>query len=174
EQQPPVYSAIQVGGRRAYAMARAGETVDLPARSIELKALDLLEWDGSDPARPIAIVDVRCSAGTYVRAVARDLGARLGCGAYLGALVRTASGPFTIDIARSLDDVRDAAAAAGPAGVRALLLPSDTGLDALPSVALTADEIADAAQGRFVRPSLGMHGAGNGLALRLVDAAGMI
>jgi tRNA pseudouridine55 synthase len=165
---------VQVGGRRAYAIARAGEAVDLPARSVEFKALDLLEWDETDPARPIAIVDVRCSAGTYVRALARDLGARLGCGAYLGALVRTASGPFTLDIARSLDAIRDAAAAAGPEGIRELLLPADTGLDALPSVALTSEEVADALQGRFVRPAGGLRGAHDGLPLRLVDAAGVI
>lgn len=173
-QQPPVYSAVQVGGRRAYAMARAGEAVDLPPRSVDIGALDLLEWDGTDPARPIAIVDVRCSAGTYVRAIARDLGARLGCGAYLGALVRTASGPFTLDGARSLDDIREAAAANGPDGVRALLLPSDTGLDALPAVALTAPEIADALQGRFVRPAAGLHGAPEDAPLRLVNADGLI
>jgi tRNA pseudouridine55 synthase len=174
QQQPPVYSAVQVGGRRAYAMARAGEAVDLPARSVEIKRLDLVEWDGSDPTRPIAIVEVGCSAGTYVRALARDLGARLGCGAYLGALVRTASGPFTLANARSLDELRDAAAAAGPDGIRPLLLPVDYGLDALPSVALTTTEIADALQGRYIRPSAGLRGAGEDGPLRLVDAAGTI
>jgi tRNA pseudouridine55 synthase len=173
-QQPPVYSAVQVGGRRAYAMARAGEEVDLPPRSVDIRALDLLEWDGTDPGRPIAIVDVRCSAGTYVRALARDLGARLGCGAYLGALVRTASGPFTLDGARSLDQIREAAAANGPDGVRALLLPSDTGLDALPAVGLTEPEIADALQGRFVRPAGGMRGAPEDAPLRLLNAEGLI
>ncbi len=173
-QQPPVYSAVQVGGRRAYAMARAGEAVDLPSRSVDISALDLLEWDGTDPERPIAIVDVHCSAGTYVRALARDLGARLGCGAYLGALVRTASGPFALENARSLDAIRDAAAADGPDGVKALLLPSDTGLDALPAVALTEPEIADALQGRFVRPAGGMRGAPEDAPLRLVNAEGRI
>jgi tRNA pseudouridine55 synthase len=173
-QQPPVYSAVQVGGRRAYAMARAGEAVDLPPRSVEIHALDLLEWDDTDPARPIAIVDVRCSAGTYVRAIARDLGARIGCGAYLGALVRTASGPFTLDRARSLDEIREAAAAGGPEGVRALLLPSDTGLDALAVVALTEPEIADALQGRFVRPAGGLRGATEDAPLRLVNEHGVI
>ena len=173
-QQPPVYSAVQVGGRRAYAMARAGEAVDLPSRSVDIRALDMLEWDATDPERPIAIVDVQCSAGTYVRALARDLGARLGCGAYLGALVRTASGPFVLGDARSLDEIRDAAAKDGPGGVKALLLPSDTGLDALPAVALTEPEIADALQGRFVRPAGGMLGAPEEARLRLVDAAGLI
>jgi len=173
-QQPPAFSAIQVGGRRAYALARAGETVELAARQVEIKRLDLVEWDGTDPARPIAVVDVTCSAGTYVRALARDLGARLGSGAYLGALVRTASGPFILDAARSLDEIRTAAATAGPGGIRELLLPPDTGLEALPAVSLTADEIADASQGRYVRPSAGMRGTDEGVPLRLLDAAGLI
>jgi len=173
-QRPPVYSAVQVGGRRAYAMARAGEAVDLPARSVEIKALDIVEWDATDPARLIAIVDVVCTAGTYVRALARDLGERLGCGAYLGALVRTASGPFSLADARSLDELRAAAAGAGPDGIRGLLMPSDTGLDGLPAVALTATEIADALQGRYIRPEGGLRGTTDDVPLRLVDAAGTI
>lgn len=173
-QRPPAYSAIQVGGRRAYAMARAGETPHLPPRQVEIKALELIEWDDRDPARPIAVVDVVCSAGTYVRALARDLGERLGSGAYLGALVRTASGPFALDGAVTLDALRDAAAAAGPDGIRALLLPADTGLETMPAVSLTPDEIADATQGRFVRPRAGLRDAPDGVPLRLLDAAGTI
>ena len=174
EQRPPVYSAVQVAGRRAYAMARAGEAVELPSRQVDITALDVLEWDATDPARPIAIVDVRCSAGTYVRAIARDLGERLGCGAYLGGLVRTASGPFTLDGALTLDAIRAAAAAGGPDGVRALLLPPDTGLDALPAVTLSDREIADAGQGRFVRPQAGMAGTSDDGPVRLLDTAGVI
>jgi tRNA pseudouridine55 synthase len=173
-QRPPMYSAIQVGGRRAYAMARAGETVQLPLRRVELQALDLAEWDATDPARPIAIVDVRSSAGTYVRALARDLGERLGSGAYLGALVRSASGPFRLEDACTLDQIREAAASDGPEGVKRLLLPIDTGLDAMPAVALTETEIADAAQGRFVRPAAGVTTAEEGVAVRLLDASGVI
>ena len=173
-QRPPAYSAVQVGGRRAYAMARAGEAVELPLRRVEVRALDLLEWDESDPARPIAVIDVRCSAGTYVRALARDLGERVGVGAYLGALVRTASGTFTLDGAHALDELRAAAAADGPEGIRRLLLPIDTGPDAMPSVALTASEIADATPGRFVRPASGIRDADEGVAVRLLDEAGVL
>ena len=173
-QQPPAFSAIQVGGRRAYAMARAGEIVELPARSVDIKRLDLVEWDDTDPARPIAIVDVVCSAGTYVRSIARDLGAKLGSGAYLGALVRSASGPFTLENALSLDTIRDAAATEGPEGVRKLLLASDTGLEAMPAVSLTTSEILDAFQGRYVRPSGGLERAPEGAPLRLVDPEGVI
>jgi tRNA pseudouridine55 synthase len=173
-QQPPSYSAIQIGGRRAYALARAGESVELAPRQVDIKRLELQEWDGTDPDRPIAILEVTCSAGTYVRALARDLGARLGSAAYLGALARLRSGPFTLDGARSLDQIRDAAAAAGPEGVRKLLLPSDTGLGALPAVSLTDDEIADANQGRYIKPSAGLRDAPDGVPLRLIDAAGAI
>ena len=82
-----------------------GEPVELAPREVTIHALDLVEWDAADPARPVAVVDVSCSAGTYIRALARDLGAHLGTGAYLGALVRTASGGFRLEDAMQLDDL---------------------------------------------------------------------
>ena len=157
-QRPPAYSAIKVGGRRAYAMARAGETLELASRDVTIHSLDLVSWDGSDPDRPIAVLDVACSAGTYIRALARDLGESLGSAAYLGALTRTASGPFTIETATPLDEIR-AAAAESPAGLLPFLLPLDTGLDAFPVVSLTTDELAAVAKGQFIRPAGGLPGA---------------
>ena len=77
-QRPPAYSAIKVGGRRAYAMARAGETVELAEREVTIHGLDLVSWDGADADRPIAVVDVACSAGTYVRAWPATSGSRSG------------------------------------------------------------------------------------------------
>src|SRR5262245_4228151 len=149
-QRPPAYSAIKVAGRRAYAMARAGEAVELADRKVTIDSLSVASWDATDPERPIAILDVRCSAGTYVRALARDLGEAVGSGAYLGALARTASGPFSIDAAIPLDDIRTAAAD-GPAALAALLLPVDAGLGALPEVTVTPDEAVAIARGQFVR-----------------------
>ncbi len=154
-QRPPAYSAIKLDGRRAYAIARAGETVELAEREVTVHRLDLVSWDDSDADRPIAILDVECSAGTYIRAIARDLGAGLGSGAYLGALTRNASGPFRLEDASTLDDVR-AATAEGPEGLAGLLQPVDTGLDAFPLVRLTGDEVAAVARGQFVRPVAGM------------------
>ena len=154
EQRPPAYSAVKVGGRRAYALARAGEGVELRAREVTIRRLDLMDWDDTDPERPIAIVDVECSAGTYVRSLARDLGASLGSGAYLGALRRTASGPFAIADAIPLDGVRDAAAA-GPERLISLLRPVDAGLDRFPDVVLSAQEVAAVSRGQFVRPGAG-------------------
>ncbi len=154
-QHPPAYSAVKVAGRRAYALARAGETVTLAPREVTFHALDLVSWDDADPNRPVAVVDVVCSAGTYVRALARDLGEALGTAAYLGALVRTASGPFDLDQAVSLEDIR-AAAAESPAGLAPLLRPIDAGLEAFPEIVLTADEIQQVARGQFVKPSSGL------------------
>jgi tRNA pseudouridine55 synthase len=156
-QRPPAYSAIKVAGRRAYAMARAGETVELAERAVTIHVLDLVSWDASDPDRPIAVVDVVCSAGTYIRALARDLGERLGNAAYLGALTRTASGPFTLETAVSLDAIRTAAAD-GPGGLIPLLRPIDAGLEIFPVVTLTAEEVGAVARGQFVRPSGGLSG----------------
>ncbi len=147
-QTPPAYSAVRLGGRRAYAMARAGLTPELSPRTVSIASLELTDWDGSDPDRPIAIVEVACSAGTYVRALARDLGEAVGSAAYLGALVRTASGPFRLADAHSLDEIR-AAADPPPLGWR--LLPIDTGLERLPRVELSADDLAAIVQGQVIR-----------------------
>lgn len=154
-QRPPAYSAIKVAGRRAYAMARAGETVTLASRQVTIDAMTLTSWDDAEPARPVAVIEVQCSAGTYVRALARDLGERVGSAAYLGALTRTASGPFELAEATALDVIR-IAAADGPAGLTPYLRPIDAGLDALPEVMLTPTEVAAIAKGQFVRPEAGI------------------
>ncbi len=154
-QRPPAYSAIKVGGRRAYAMARAGESVVLAEREVTIKRIDLVDWDDTDPERPIAVIEVTCAAGTYIRALARDLGERVGSAAYLGALTRTASGPFLLDEAKPLDDVREAAAG-GPAGLVPFLRPVDAGLEAFPIVTLTTAEVVAVARGQYVRPIVGM------------------
>jgi tRNA pseudouridine55 synthase len=172
-QRPPDYSAIKVGGRRAYALARKGTPAELADRTVIIHELELVAWNSDDPARPIAIVDVTCSAGTYVRAIARDLGAALGSAAYLGALVRTASGPFRLEDAVSLDALRTAATE-GAAAIEALLLPVDAGLEAMPSVRLAPEEIADAAMGRFVRPSAGLSNLPSDVPIRLLDSEGRI
>lgn len=150
-QVPPAYSAVQVDGRRAYRMARAGETVELPPREVTIHSLRLVEWDDTDPGRPVAVLDVECSAGTYVRSIARDLGARLDSGAYLGALVRMASGSFRLEDAVSYDELR-ARASDGPAGITRLLRPVDAGLEDLPHAVVTADEIRRLGEGLPTAP----------------------
>ena len=167
-QRPPAYSAIKVGGRRAYAMARAGETVELKTREVTIHELALVDWDSSDPDRPIAILDVTCSAGTYVRALARDLGERVGNAAYLGALRRTAAGGFGLDDAVGLDDIR-AAAADGPGGLVAMLRPVDDGLDRFPVIALTERELDLVTRGQAIRPGAGFERGAERYRLRSPD-----
>ena len=175
EQRPPAYSARKVGGRRAYALARRGETPELRPRLVTFHALDLVAWDDADPARPTAVVDVACSAGTYVRALARDLGAAVGSGAYLAALRRTASGPFDLAAAHPLDAVR-AAAASGE--LAALLLPVGSGLDDLPALPLTPGELRVVAHGSWTghveRLGDAGSGAGEGSAVRLLAPDGSL
>jgi tRNA pseudouridine55 synthase len=149
-QRPPAYSAIKVAGRRAYAMARAGEAVELAPREVTVHRLEIVDWDGDDADRPVAVLDVECSAGTYVRSLARDLGEAVGSAAYLGALVRTASGPFTLEGAVTLDAAREAAAS-GPVELAGLLLPIDAGLDDMPELVVGAADAAALARGQFVK-----------------------
>jgi len=119
DQVPSAVSAVRVDGQRAYARIRKGETVDLPARRVTIYALDVTAVD-----LPTVDVSVHCSSGTYIRAIARDLGDVLGVGGHLTALRRTAVGPFDLAGARTLDDlnehfsltpIADAARAAFPA-----------------------------------------------------------
>jgi tRNA pseudouridine55 synthase len=148
EQVPPDHSAVHVGGKRAYELARGGEKPELHARAVTIHGLDLVGWDTADPERPMAELDVRCSAGTYVRSLARDLGRQLGCGAYLGALTRTASGPFSIDAAHSLEHLKQELAAGR---VEALLLSPDAGLDHMPMVQVADRDMEAIARGQIIR-----------------------
>jgi tRNA pseudouridine55 synthase len=102
DQVPSAVSAVKVDGQRAYARVRAGEDVVLPARRVTLHSLDVTAMD-----LPTLEVSVHCSSGTFVRALARDLGDALGVGGHLTALRRTAVGPFGLDDARTLDALAD-------------------------------------------------------------------
>src|SRR3954447_14198463 len=170
-QRPPAYSAIKVAARRACALARAGETVLLATRDVTIHSIDVVSWDDSDHERPIAVLDVACSAGTYIRALARDLGEPVGSAAYLGALTRTASGPFDLEGATPLDEIRSLAAD-DPAGLMPILRPIDSGLDAFPVVVLNDSELAAVAKGQYVRPAAGLPGAAEHY--RLTDGEGRL
>jgi tRNA pseudouridine55 synthase len=100
DQVPSSVSAVKVDGKRAYARVRAGEQVELPPRRVTIHALEVTGVD-----LPDVRVTVHCSSGTYIRAIARDLGASLGVGGHLTALRRTSVGPFTLADARTLDDL---------------------------------------------------------------------
>jgi len=110
-QVPSAVSAIKVDGRRAYARVRAGEQVELAARSVTVHRFDVLAVrPGSHDGVPVLDVDVEvtCSSGTYVRALARDLGAGLGVGGHLTALRRTRVGGYRLDVARTLEHLESA------------------------------------------------------------------
>ena len=172
EQVPPDYSAVRIAGRRAYELARHGEKPELRARRVEIRELRLVEWDDTDAARPAATLEIRCSAGTYVRALCRDLGDRLGCGAYLATLTRTASGPVRLEDAHPLDEAR---AALSEGRADDLLLPPDAGLDEYPPLTLGPADLAVLARGQAVRHEAGgqLETGPSGL-LRAVDVNGRL
>jgi tRNA pseudouridine55 synthase len=108
DQVPSAVSAIKVAGKRAYARVRDGDEVELPPRRVMIHELRVrsTRLDGRSPAE--VDIEVHCSSGTYIRAIARDLGRALGVGGHLTALRRTAVGPFGLDAAHSLDALADA------------------------------------------------------------------
>lgn len=100
---PPKYSAIQVQGKRLYDLARRGETVEIPARSVDVYKLEILEWRSGD--YPEVDVAIACSAGTYIRAIARDLGIALQTGGTLANLIRTQSSGFSLSDSLTFDQL---------------------------------------------------------------------
>lgn len=103
QQIPPHYSAIQVQGKRLYDLARAGETIEVPARTVEVYKIDILDWRiGEFPELEVAIA---CGAGTYIRAIARDLGASLQVGGTLAALIRTESSGFNLSNSLTFEEL---------------------------------------------------------------------
>ncbi|MGI8880210.1 MAG: tRNA pseudouridine(55) synthase TruB [Jatrophihabitans sp.] len=109
EQVPSAVSAIKVDGQRAHTRVRAGEDVDLAARSVKVTRFDAVSFARPEPDLLDVEVAVECSSGTYVRALARDLGESLGVGGHLTSLRRTRVGPFTIDRAATLDELAELA-----------------------------------------------------------------
>jgi len=140
QQLPPMHSAVQQGGKRLYELARQGMEVERAPRAVVIYRLDLLAYEA-----PLLRLRVECSKGTYVRSLAHDLGAALGCGAYLAGLRRTRHGPFRLADAVTLDALADAAAA-GRLGD--LLLPADTLVADWPRIDVDEAGALRVAQGR--------------------------
>jgi tRNA pseudouridine55 synthase len=134
-QTPPAFSAVKVGGRKLYEAARRGEHVAAPARTIRVDRFDLLAFDPPD-----ADFRVVCSGGTYVRVLAAEVGAGLGCGAHLTRLRRTAVGPFDVADAVAPDDVGEP-------------LPVERAVSHLPCLALEPDEARAALHGSVLAPA---------------------
>jgi tRNA pseudouridine55 synthase len=185
-QVPPAYSAKKVGGRRAYDFARRDEPVELAAVPVRVSRLELLEF-GDDRCR----VSLTCSAGFYVRALVRDIGARCGTGACLEALRRTRSGDFTLEEAIPLEalhirtapavrgagpDERREGGRVGPADLQTLLIPMERLLPHMPAVTVTAEGLARVSHGQHVRPIdlAGPLPSGVSDWVRLLDAGGAL
>jgi tRNA pseudouridine55 synthase len=139
DQVPPMYSALKRDGVPLYKLARRGEEVARPPRRVTIAQLELRAFHS-----PRVDLRVRCSKGTYIRSLAQDIGAALGCGAHLAALRRTASGRFRIEDAAGLD----ALAAMAPAQREGRLLPLADLLAELPRAELDAEAAARLRQGQ--------------------------
>jgi len=141
EQIPPMHSALKHQGRPLYEYARAGIEIERPPRRVYIRALDLVECD-----LPRVVLDVQSSAGTYIRTLAQDIGAALGCGAHLTALTRTVAGGFKLEQAHTLADLETLDAHQR----HALLLPADCLVAHLPALQLDAADVEALCQGRSV------------------------
>lgn len=171
-QVPPMFSALRKGGKRLYELARQGVEVEREPREVVVHSIRL-----ESVALPDFVIRVRCGKGTYVRTLAADAGAALGCGAVLAGLVRTRVGPYALEAAVTWDEVREARS-----GERLWprLLPPDSALTALPPVRLDADGARAFVHGQAVAtgdrvggllrvygPDGGLLGVGQGLGERV-------
>jgi len=143
-QTPPQFSAIKIAGERAYDLAREGETVEIPAREIEIGRLDLVETTPEGNS----VFEIECGKGTYVRSLARDMGRDLGCYGHIGALRRVEVDPFTDEDFVTLEELEAAAPSAEDRNSGAelnfdaldgYLLDTGAALDCLPQVAVNDD-----------------------------------
>lgn len=161
EQVPPMYSAIQQGGRRLYELARAGQNVPREPRAVTIERLELLAWES-----PLATLEVVCSPGTYIRSLAHDLGQALRTGAHLAALERAASGRFTVEDAVAWDALE--AAMVDGTWTR-WLLPADWAVAGLAALQLDAAQSEAVRHGQWIAADAGTEGGG---LARAYDEAG--
>jgi tRNA pseudouridine55 synthase len=138
---PPRYSALKRDGRPYYEYARQGVEIDRPARKVEIRSIALLSW-----RTPEAVLAVHCGKGTYIRALAEDIGEALGCGAHLCALSRTATGGFALAAAHTLNALEERSETARDAA----LLPVDALVAGLARLDLEGADAIRLGQGRPV------------------------
>ncbi|MCH8321939.1 MAG: tRNA pseudouridine(55) synthase TruB [Proteobacteria bacterium] len=145
EQMPPQFSALKVGGKRAYDLARSGQTVELKPRMVTVDVFDLVGGGGDENHGNFHVV---CGKGTYIRSLARDLGQKLQCFGHITAIRRTRVGPFSEACVISLAKLNDLSHSA-----RALeaLIPVMTALDDIPALAITEDEARRIKNGQTLR-----------------------
>jgi tRNA pseudouridine55 synthase len=166
QQTPPAFSAVKVGGERAYARARRGEDVELKPRTSVVYEIVVVKYSPPD-----IVLDIRCSRGTYVRSIAHDLGEQLGCGAHLSGLVRTAVGPFAVERAVGETSLRSALE---DGSWRELVQPTDCGLLALPAITLGIEDEKDLRYGRAVDLDTGPESSDGGEARAYAEDGSLI
>ncbi len=145
-QVPPQFSAIKVDGQRAYDLAREGEMPELQAREVNIDDLRLIACKDSDTA----VFEAECGKGTYVRAIARDIGRLLGCRGHVVALRRLRVGPFTDEMALAHEDLSEALQEGGQEALEPFLHPVEAALGELTEMALTPADAASLARGQTV------------------------
>jgi tRNA pseudouridine55 synthase len=151
EQVPPAFSAIKVGGESAYRQARRGAKPELASRTVRVDGLALTELDGD-----MLTVLVWCGAGTYIRSLARDIGAALGCGAHLAGLRRLSSGAYSLESALSVDALRDLAA---DGKLQDVLAPADRAVAGWPVLVVEEPTISELVHGGIITtPGAGSSG----------------
>jgi len=157
QQVPPSHSAVHVDGQRAYKLARTGEQFDLPARTVQINEVNLVRYEYPDLE-----IEVACRAGTYIRALARDIGERLAAGGYCSRLTRTGVGNFTIDLAvdlSDLDPVRD-------------LIPPIEALASMPRIAVDRTAAERIAMGQTVEVTANTAAGGEETEVAVTDSDG--
>jgi tRNA pseudouridine55 synthase len=148
QQVPPRYSAVKIEGERAYDLAREGELVELQSRPVDIHRLELVQVADADHA----VFAAECGKGTYVRALARDMGRLLGVFGHVSALRRTSVGPFAEADMISLEQLEALChrAAAGEANLADALMPVETALDDIPALAVSRADAARLQRGQAV------------------------
>lgn len=163
QQVPPMYSAVKKDGVPLHRLARQGQEVEREPKWITIEEIELTRFEA-----PELDIRVRCSAGTYVRVLAEDLGRALGCGAHLGGLRRTRSGPFTLDQARAFEDLEGAAA--DGKGIEDALIPPEIALG-FPVAELDRDQLRHLRNGGDVAAGA-LHNRKPGTRVSVLDERG--
>lgn len=160
-QTPPVFSAIHTAGKRAYELARAGRDVTLAARPVRIDRIAVTgyEW-------PYLKVVVDCSAGTYIRSIARDLGQMLGVGGMIETLRRTAIGPFEVEASQTLDNLLHSS------DLKAITQHAAEALPGWPRVRLSAVDLTEICHGRAVKASEIFQEVASGTEVAMIDPEG--
>ena len=146
---PPMYSAVKVGGKRLYQLARQGRTIDRPAREVTIHELTV-----TDVQLPLVTMRVRCSKGTYIRTLCQDIGEKLGTGGTMESLLRTRVGSFTLEQSIRLDEAEAIMKSGEPDRIRAYILPVDSFFADAPCATVKKEGVKALLNGNTVKRSL--------------------